>query len=88
MFNQDHYYTVNRSPLTGFEPFKGKIKSWWHWISKPRSLVCPSPRRTTDTFKIAPEIKLAHEGFTPYCSSHEFDKTLDRWPPATKIRNN
>src|SRR5437870_2839724 len=33
------------------------------------------------------EIKLAWEGFTPYCSSHRFGKLRDPWPPATKIRN-
>ena len=32
------------------------------------------------------EIKLACEGFTPYCSSHKFGKPRDRWPPATKNR--
>ena len=35
-------------------------------------------------FEPLAETKLAWEGFTPYCLSHEFGKPRDRWPPATK----
>src|SRR5438552_12199007 len=61
------------------------------WIAASES----SSHRSANGSRRAPpdvllllKIKLACEGFTPYCSSHKFGKPHDPWPPATKIRNN